>query len=85
MKMVELFGVSAVESPRLTGTEEGGKYRCMVDRHLAGKAQFSLSHPSLPVYIQWQDRVKMAGDRLGVSGWLCPPLCHDMPCALHDA
>lgn len=46
MKMVELFGTSAVDSPRLTGTEEGGKYRCMVDHQPGGKAQFSLSHPS---------------------------------------
>lgn len=50
MKMVELFGMSAVDSPRLTGTEEGGKYRRMVDHQPGGKAQFSLSHPSLPVY-----------------------------------
>ena len=38
MEMVELFGVSAVDSPGLTGIEEGGMKYCTVDPQLGGKA-----------------------------------------------
>ena len=38
MKMLELFGMSAVDSPGLTGIEEGGKYHRTVDLQLGGKA-----------------------------------------------
>ena len=38
VKMVELFGVSAVDSPGFTDIEEGGKYHCTVDLQLGGKA-----------------------------------------------
>ena len=41
MKVVELFGVSAVDSPCLTGIEKSGEYHCTIDLQLGGKAESS--------------------------------------------
>ena len=41
VELVELFGVSAVDSPGLAGVEESGEYNCRVDLELDGKAKFS--------------------------------------------
>ena len=38
MKMVELFGVRAVDSVGLTGIEEHRNYHCTVDLQPGGKA-----------------------------------------------
>ena len=41
VEVVELFGVSAVDSPGLAGAEESGEYHCTVDHQLGGKAEYS--------------------------------------------
>ena len=41
VEVVELFGVSAVDSPGLAGVEESGEYHCTVDLQLVGKAESS--------------------------------------------
>ena len=43
MEVIELSGITTVESLGLADIEEGGKYHCMVDLKLGGKAEsFSL-------------------------------------------
>ena len=40
-EMIELLGVSAVDSPGLAGVEESGQYHCTVNLRLTGEADAS--------------------------------------------
>ena len=42
VEVIGLFGMTTVESPGLASIEESGKYHCMVDLQLGGKAESSL-------------------------------------------
>ena len=47
VEMVELLGVSAVDSPGLAGVKERGRYHCKVDLQLSSEADVSHSQTFL--------------------------------------
>ena len=48
MEMIELLGMSAVDSPGLTGVEEGGEDNCAVDFQFGLEAHRQTISQSLP-------------------------------------